>query len=129
MMNKLNLKKLLTLMIAPLIMIFALGLISIADVAGKKPTILEFSSPTCSCCVKLKQVLPGVESKYASKIDIQKFNVAAPDSKIKQLMSTYSINTIPTLIFIDKNGNVIRTTRGYLTADQLDTYFNELVSK
>lgn len=129
-MKKLNLIKLLTLVITPIIVAFALGLTSLATETGaKKPTILEFSSPMCSACNQLKQVLPGIEAKYASQIEIKKYNVASTDPVTQQLASTHNVKVVPTLVFIDKNGNVVRSTKGCLTESQLNSYFKELINK
>ena len=54
---------------------------SIAIAATGKPTVVEFSSPLCSECQKLKKVLDIVEPKYSNKISFQKINTARMDRK------------------------------------------------
>lgn len=128
MIKKANIAKLLALLTFLIITPFMLIEKSLAD-STSKPTILEFTSPMCSACNQLKQVLPSVESKYSGQIDIKKYNADSSDSQTKQLMSKYDVNFVPKLIFIDKNGKVVRMTQGFLSESQLDTYFQELISK
>lgn len=123
-------RKIFTLLIAPLLIALSVGLSALAaNTTSQMPTILEFTSPMCPSCNQLKLVLPAVESKYANKINIQKINTASGDSQTQQLMSKYGIRVVPTLIYLDRNGNYVRSTQGALSESQLDSYFNELISK
>ena len=126
MIKKIHLINLLILLVLSVVTSFVLFNKSIAE-AASKPTVIEFTSPMCSACNQLKQVLPAIESKYGGQVNIRKINVAETDSETSSLVSKYSVNFVPKLVFIDGNGKVIRTTQGFLSESQLDTYFKELI--
>jgi thioredoxin-like negative regulator of GroEL len=53
----------------------------------------------------LAPVLEEVSEEYAGKVDIYKINV----DEEEELASLFSIRSIPTLIFIEKNGTMNRS--------------------
>ncbi len=126
-MNIKKLTKKLSLLIAPIVLGVVLSLsASAAEISSGKPVVLEFTSPMCSACNQIKQNLPEIETKYSSRVDIKKYNAASGDSETQQLMTKYNVKVVPTLIYINKDGKVIRTSTGALTTKQLDKYFSEL---
>ncbi len=119
--------KKINLLITQLIGSFVVGAILITNTAiAAQPVIYEFSQPMCSACRQLKQVLPSVESKYAGKVIIKKINTSSSDSNTRALMSKYGVRAVPTLVFIDKNGNVVKKTTGVVSKSQLNSYFKQI---
>lgn len=128
--NRLYLFKIFTLLVLPFLMIFTIfSSLSAAQNVASKPSVLEFSSPMCPTCRQLAEVLPSVEAKYANQVIVKKINTASSDSETAQLVSKYKVTVVPTLVFIDKKGNTVRTTQGCLPKSQLDSYFNELIDR
>mgnify|MGYP001397192267 FL=1 len=65
--------KLLSIFVIPIVMLFSSSLLSFAaDTTCPKPMVLKFTSPMCSACRQLEQVFPGIEAKYAGKIEVKK---------------------------------------------------------
>ena len=102
-MNKeIIMKQKISLFVITLIMILPLALYAIfkapqdsaAIAATDKPTVVEFSSPMCSECMKLKKVLDVVEPKYSGKIVFQKINAAKLDRKTMKEIQKYEVKVL-----------------------------------
>ena len=72
---------------------------------GDKPALIDFYAEWCGPCKMLAPVLEEVSDEYAGKVDIYKINV----DEEEELASLFSIRSIPTLIFIEKNGTMHRS--------------------
>ena len=72
---------------------------------GNKPAVIDFYAEWCGPCKMLAPVLEEVSEEYAGKVDIYKINV----DEEEELASLFSIRSIPTLIFIEKNGTMHRS--------------------
>ncbi len=68
--------------------------------ADRKPAVLHFSAPWCAPCRREEQVL----DKLQSEIAIVRINVDDPASA--DLMASLSINSYPTSVVIDRQGNI-----------------------
>jgi thioredoxin 1 len=67
---------------------------------GILPAIIDFYADWCQPCKMLAPVLEDLAGKYAGKIMIYKVNT----EEEQELASVFSIQSIPTLIFIPKEG-------------------------
>lgn len=92
---------------------------SVVFAATGKPTVVEFTSPLCGECQKLTKVLDVVRPKYSSKITFTKVNTARMDRKAMKEIDRYGIQVVPTLIFLDKDGNIISKTEGSMPQETL----------
>ena len=72
---------------------------------GNKPAVIDFYAEWCGPCKMLAPVLEEVSEEYAGKVDIYKINV----DEEEELASIFGIRSIPTLIFIEKNGTMHRS--------------------
>lgn len=97
------------------------------EAASGKPIVIEFSSPLCSECQKLKKVLDTVEPKYSRKITFQKINAATMDSYTLSKVKKYDVKVVPTTIFINKRGEVIARKEGSMPKENLTSYLDELL--
>jgi thioredoxin len=67
---------------------------------GALPAIVDFYSDWCQPCKMVATVLEELASEYAGKIMIYKVNT----EEERELASVFGIQSIPTLIFIPKEG-------------------------
>ena len=72
---------------------------------GDKPALIDFYADWCGTCKMLAPVLEEVSDEYAGKVDVYKVNVDAEE----ELAMLFGIRSIPTLIFIQKDGTMHRS--------------------
>jgi len=67
---------------------------------GDKPVIIDFYATWCGPCKATAPVLEEVAGDYEGKIDVYKVDV----DKQAELASLFGIRSIPSLLFIPKEG-------------------------
>lgn len=99
------------------------------EAATGKPIVLEFSSAMCSECQKLQKVLDEVEPKYDKKISFQKVNANIIDKNAQEKIKKYNVKSVPTIVFIDKQGRTIAQEVGAMSEETLVLHLEELLRK
>ena len=127
------------------------------DASGKKLTEKDFTGkPTvyyawaswCPDCQQELPILNTLKEKYADKVEfvgVAMISQKAPIEHGKKYVKDHSlslnyyadvdssfqkyheITEIPTLIFVDKDGNIVKKTAGVLTQEELETYIKEIL--
>ena len=127
-MNK-NFIVILLIFIVPLALYWGLtrdkGVAVLPTVAVSGPEILKFSSPMCYECQELEKVFNEVYPGVANKISLRKIDVTNNDKTTKQLIKEYDVKLVPTCIFKNEDGNVIRKTEGNIQPRILENYMKE----
>ena len=100
---------------------------SALEAAVGKPLVLEFSSPMCSECMKLKKVLDIVEPNYKDRVSFQKINATLPNEDVSEKIEKYNITLVPTTVFINTEGKIVGKKEGYMDEKTLITHLEELV--
>ena len=72
---------------------------------GSKPALIDFYAEGCGPCKMLAPVLEELSDEFAGKVDIYKINV----DEEEELAMLFGIRSIPTLIFIEKDGTMHRS--------------------
>ncbi len=67
---------------------------------GELPALIDFWAPWCGPCKVIGPVLEELSDEYAGKINIYKVNT----DEEQELGSVFGIRSIPSLLFIPKNG-------------------------
>ena len=80
--------------------------------------VLKFYSKTCGPCKVLEKNLQEANITHES-IDIQSI-------ENENIIDKYEIRTIPTLILIDDEGNVVKRHNGLLGVQELKEFCNEV---
>lgn len=101
--------------------------VSAAKVVEGQPQVIKFSSKMCSDCQKLKICFDELKSKYMIDINIIEYDIEKNDKNVNDAIDKYNITLVPTVVFIDKNGNQKRKIEGYVNKEKLDSYFKELL--
>lgn len=77
-------------------------------VAEGKPLVLDFWATWCGPCQMVGPIIDELATEYAGKVNIGKCDVDANAS----LPSRFGVRNIPTILFFDKNGNVVNKVVG-----------------
>ncbi len=91
---------------------------------AEKPIIVDFYANWCKPCKMISPILDKMAEKYADKIIVYKVNV----DKEKILAKEIGINSIPTLIFVPKNGEP-QILVGAKSEEELENIIKEVLLK
>ena len=129
-------KQKISLLVITLIMILPLAIYAIFKApqdssaiaaSSGKPVVMEFSSPMCSECMTLNKILDVVEPKYSGKIVFNKINAAKMDRATMKQVQKYEVKVVPTMVFIDCDGNVVSKTEGSISKEALTGRLDALI--
>lgn len=95
-----------------------------SDIIG--PKLVKFYSPMCSECGKVAENVEKVMKNYENIIEYEEINVGKSDKKTKNLISSYNVTVVPTLLFIDKNGKVCHKTEGLVDEKEIKKHIEEI---
>ncbi len=101
------------------------GVAVLPSVAVSGPEIIKFSSQMCYECQELDKVFKEVYPGYANKISLRKIDVTQDDKTTKNLIKEYDVILVPTCIFKNDDGNVLRKTEGMIQPRILENYMKE----
>ena len=91
--------------------------------ANDRPMIVDFSATWCPPCQQLKPIFEKLAEDFRGRIDFVTVDV----DENPQLAQNYGAQSIPYLVFINKDGQVQNTLIGFQNRDQLlaaiNTYF------
>ena len=97
----------------------------LADVAGKKPTVLLFATPAlCQSrvCGPVVDVAEEVKAEYGDKaafIHQEIYEDNSIDKGLRPQVEAYGLPTEPWLFVLDENGRVSTEIEGAFSADEL----------
>ena len=87
-------------------------------------TLLKFSSEWCNPCHQLSRTLLNLTEVELSKVptfSITEINV----DKEQALTKDFNVRSIPTIVFLDCQGEELRRSTGSLTKDQLMKFLGD----
>lgn len=79
-----------------------------------KAKIIKFYSPMCSECKKMGEIVGSAMKDYNDSIIYEEINVSEKDNKTKNMIETYKVTVVPTVVFIDKDGKVFEKKEGLI---------------
>lgn len=89
------------------------------------PTLLDLGSSGCPACDDIRPIIDELKSQYKGKINVNFYDVNN-SSTGKSLANTYGVTSIPTLVYVNKNGTVVKKTVGYKSKSEIIAVFREL---
>lgn len=85
--------------------------------AKTKVTFIELGSVRCIPCRKMVPVMESIKAKYPNDVTVIFHDVWTP--KGKPYAKQFGINTIPTQVFLDENGEEYYRHVGYFPEEEL----------
>ena len=101
---------------------------TLPSVAFTGPEIIKFSSPMCYECQELEKIFDEVYPQYANKVSLRKIDVTQKDKNVQKMIKEYEVKLVPTCIFKNKDGNMIRKTEGAIQPVILENYIKEQIN-
>ena len=93
------------------------------DYTGKIPVVIDFYAAWCGPCRALAPHIERLANEMEGKVKVLKVDV----DKNESLAAVAAIRTIPTLFFIDLNGNIERHI-GSLSYNELQKKVERLIT-
>ncbi len=88
-----------------------------------KPVVIDFWAPWCGPCRSIAPIIEDLATAYEGRAIIGKYDVDEGD----ELGVEYGIRNIPTLLFFDKEGNMVDKHVGTITRDALAAKIDALL--
>jgi len=89
---------------------------------GDKPCIVDFYADWCGPCKMVAPVLEDISNEYAGKINVYKVDT----DKEQELASAFGIRSIPSILFIPKNGEP-QMSMGAMPKESFEKAINEIL--
>lgn len=89
---------------------------------GDKPAIVDFYADWCGPCRMLSPVLAELQKDYKGKIQVYKVDT----EKQKELAATFGIRSLPTVVFIPKDGKP-QAIMGFRPKEELEGVIKEIL--
>lgn len=90
------------------------------------PTVIDFYASWCHPCKKLEQDLSTISKQYGDRIRIMRVDV--DDPKNEKMMDQYEISPIPTVIFLNTDGEVVDYAIGYSGQKSIDRGIKKILT-
>ena len=88
-----------------------------------RPMIVDFSATWCPPCRQLKPIFEKLAEDFKGRIDFVTIDV----DENPELSQAYGVQSIPMMVFLNKDGQIQNTIIGFQNRDQLlaaiNTYF------
>lgn len=98
---------------------------ALPTIASNGAEIIKFSSPMCYECQELEKIFEEIYPNYANKVSLKKIDVTQKDKTTQSLIREYNVKLVPTCVFKDSQGDVIRITEGSIQPKILENYIKE----
>ncbi len=94
--------------------------------AAQKGKLIKFYSPMCSECQTVGVSVKNAMEDYSDTIYFEEINVTEKDDKTQDLIKTYDITVVPTIIFLDKNGKVVKRNEGGIEENEIREHLEKI---
>ena len=91
--------------------------------------VIKFGSPLCMECQDLENVIDKVFPKYSDKILLKKLDISKHDKNCQALIKEYNVQLVPTTVFKNQDGRVLRRVEGTMKPDVFESYLVELINE
>lgn len=92
------------------------------DYLGDKPALIDFYASWCGPCKMIAPILEDLAKEYGDQIVIYKVNTETEP----ELAALFNIRSIPTLLFIPKEGQP-QLTQGAMSKEQFRAAIDEIL--
>lgn len=83
------------------------------------PSLLIFTSTMCLDCQRMKALVSEIENDYNDKINFVRINALDNNRKVKEQVKAHGVVLVPTLIFLDVNGEQTNKIEGFIPKEEL----------
>lgn len=88
-----------------------------------KPMVVDFSATWCPPCQALKPVFAKLTKEYEGRITMVTVDV----DENNEMAAKFNVQSIPTIIYFDAEGNQVNRTQGLLPEEELRSNLDALL--
>lgn len=92
-------------------------------VTNGKPTLIDFWATWCGPCKRLAPTIEELAAQYGDRVNIGKCDVEEDE----QLAMQYQVSSIPTIVFLNKQGELFKRLVGLQTKATLAENIEQLL--
>lgn len=92
-------------------------------VATGKPTIIDFSATWCPPCRQFKPIFEKAKEQYSAQANMMTIDV----DENPEMAASYGVESIPTVVFINANGEIANISVGLISEQDLDAKIRKLI--
>jgi len=89
------------------------------------PKVIKFSSPMCSDCQKMEEIIDELDDEYDERVDFIEISVNNNSREVKEQIKKYNVKLVPTMIFLNSKGEQIARVEGAVPKEQLIEYIEQ----
>lgn len=93
--------------------------VSMADASAAKPQIIKFTSSMCLDCQTMNKLMKEIYPKYQDKVVLTEISVQDGKAFTNEQIKKYNVTLVPTMIFLDSNGQQVKRTEGAISQEEL----------
>lgn len=89
------------------------------------PTVIDFYADWCQPCKQLDTALAKVKTTYGEKVTFMRVDVDDPNSQ--PLMDQYEVSPIPTVVYLNPEGEVVSYSIGFTGESSISSSINKIL--
>lgn len=91
-----------------------------------KPVVMDFYATWCKPCKQVATLMEKAQTQYGSQVAFLSINVDDPDNQ--SIVDGYGISPIPTLVFLNSQGDVVSYSIGFAGDDSLNNGIKKILA-
>jgi thioredoxin 1 len=105
-----------------------LGLSRVRGAGGEsKPTVIDFYASWCQPCKQTNTALDKFKESYGDRVSFMRVDVDDPNNE--RIIDQYEVSPIPTLVFLNTEGEVVSFTIGFSGEKGIDDGIKKILTK
>jgi len=94
---------------------------------ASKPTVIDFYASWCQPCKQTNTALDKLKESYGDRVSFMRVDVDDPNNE--RIIDQYEVSPIPTLVFLNTEGEVVSFTIGFSGEKGIDDGIKKILSK
>ena len=99
--------------------------VAVASQANGMPKLIKFSSPMCSDCQRMAEIISEVVDDYKDKVEFVEISVNQNSPQVREQIKRHNVKLVPTMVFINSKGEIVGRVEGSIPKEDLIMYLEK----